>query len=344
MRHILLSLVIGSGFAATAHAIPMTSSYNVDFSSPTQSFWGPGQGAADFGINQMILGNTTFGMRFQAGASSGTVKSNYNGAISVGYDNLVEQGPVNLSLGFMGDSNGGHFDTNLGAFVKVTAYFPGLGGVTVTNPTYSLVTNRTYTPSPYNSVTDSDSFTPASTAIGPNIGVGSAQAGIDYDIVQNARHTVSALNGVVRATRLGGGETRMSSFSLDATDTISLNLDLPGVWDIQLMNLSLDNLFSTDFDLSFDPFMQYTLGVNCGDAGMDGDNGFGCISDGRLDTNLASVNLFSNTPFALAMQSSNTLSSFQINVATPVPEPHDYALFLAGLGLTGWVANRRRKV
>ena len=107
MRRVLLSLVIGSSFAATAHAIPMTTSYNVDFSSPTQSLWGPGQSSANFGINQMILGNTTFGMRFQAGASSGTVKSNYNGAISVGYDNQVEQGPVNLSLGFLGDSNGG---------------------------------------------------------------------------------------------------------------------------------------------------------------------------------------------------------------------------------------------
>ena len=229
----------------------------------------------------------------------------------------------------------------MGAFVKVTAYFPVIGGVTVTNPSYSLATSRTYTPSPYDSVTDSDSFAPASTAIGPDIGVGSAQAGIDYDIVQNARHTVSALNGLVRATHQGDGQIRTSLFSLNATDTISLNLDLPGTWDVQLTSLSLDNLFSTDFNLAFDPFMQYTLGINCGDAGTDSDNGFGCVSDGRLDTTLASVRLFSNTPFALAMQSSNTLSSFQINVAAPVPEPHDYAMFLVGLGLIGWMARRR---
>ena len=31
-------------------------------------------------------------------------------------------------------------------------------------------------------------------------------------------------------------------------------------------------------------------------------------------------------------------------VATPIPEPETYALMVAGLGLVGWVASRRRKV
>ncbi|MCP5229592.1 hypothetical protein, partial [Accumulibacter sp.] len=128
----------------------------MDFSSPSQSFWGPGKSAASFGIDQFLLGNSTFGLRFETGASTGTVKSNYNSRITVAYDNEAQAGPVSLLLGFQGDSNGGHFDTSFGAFVDVTAYFPVIGGVTVTNPNYSLQTSRTYTPSPPDSVSDSD--------------------------------------------------------------------------------------------------------------------------------------------------------------------------------------------
>jgi hypothetical protein len=40
------------------------------------------------------------------------------------------------------------------------------------------------------------------------------------------------------------------------------------------------------------------------------------------------------------MNSSSTLSTFQIAV---VPEPESYALFLAGIGLTGWITRRKRQ-
>ncbi|MDH3210259.1 MAG: PEP-CTERM sorting domain-containing protein [Burkholderiaceae bacterium] len=340
MRLSLLSIAIGALASVPAYAVPTTVNYNVDFSSPTQSFWGPGKSASNFGINKLLLGNTTFGLRFQTGASTGTVKSNYNSKILVDYDDVAQAGPVNLALGFQGDSNGGHFDTILGAFVKVTAYFPVLGAFTVTNPNYSLQTSRTYTPSPPDSVSDSDSFTPASTAIGPSVPlVGSAQAGIDYDIVQNSTHTVSGLNGIARATHQGNGQVRSAPFSLGATDSVLLDLDSPGLWDVELTSLSLNNLFSTDFDLAAVPFAQYTLGGGCGDPGTDSDNGFFCGGDGRLDTTLASLDLFSNTPFALAMQSSNALSSFQITV---VPEPAIFNLMGLGLLGVGVVAWRRK--
>jgi hypothetical protein len=338
MRHILMAIAVSAGCVTGAQAVPVSSTYNLDFNGLTQNFWGPGQSSAAFGFDQFILGNSSFGIRFQTGASTGTVKANYNGALTVGYDNQIQVGPIGITLGFQGDPNGGHFDTSLGAFAKATAYFPVIGGVTLTNPNYSLATGRTYTPSPPDSLSDSDSFAPAAAVIGPDIGVGSAQAGIDFSIVQNATHTLGAVNGLVRATRQGGGEIRTAAFSLDATDSILLDLDLAGIWDVQVLNLSLGNTFSTDFDLSFDPFIQYTLGIDCGDPGTDSDNSFLCGGDGRLDTRLATVDLFSNTPFALAMNTSTTLSTFQIAV---VPEPRAYALFLAGLGLTGWMARRR---
>jgi hypothetical protein len=338
MRHLLTALAL-AGCAGSAQAIPVTSTFNLDFSAPTQNFWGPGQSAASFDFDKFILGNSSFGIRFETGASTGTVSATYNGALSVSYDDLVQAGTVGIDLGFVGDASGGSFSTSLGAFAKATAYFPVIGDVTITNPNYSLATSSTYTPSPLDSPSDSDSFAPAAATIGPNIGVGSAQAGIDFSIVQNSTHSIDAVNGLVFATHQDSGEIRSATFSLSAVDSILLDLDLIGIWDVQILDLSLDNTFFTDFDLSFDPFIQYTLGAGCGDAGTNSDNGFFCIDDGRLDTTLATVDLFSNTPFALAMNTSTTLSTFQIAV---VPEPETYALFLAGLGLTGWMARRRR--
>ncbi len=339
MKPVLVPLMFATlsavGVVPLAVATPMSAIYNVDFSSPIQSFWGPGQSSASFGYDHFVLGDSSFGMRFQTGASTGTVQSSYNGSISVGYDNQVLAGLVDLNLGFLGDSNGAQFNTLLGAFAKVTAYFPVIGAVVVTNPNYSLNTGDVYTPSPPDIATGSDSFTPASTAIGPDIGVGSAQAGIDYDIVQHSTQTIDALNGIVVATHEGDGVARFAPFSLAALDTVPLQLDLPGVWDVQLTSLSLDNRFSTTFSLALVPFVEYSLGV-CPF----------CTGD-RLDTTIASFPFYSNQQFALDMSSSNSLASFRIDViAAPAPAPEPAMRDLMGVGLlamsVGLIRRKRR--
>lgn len=346
-RTVLSSMIVVSsclGLIGAAHATPMTATYALDFSSPVESFWGPGQSAASFGYNHLILGNTGFGMRFQTGASTGTVASSYNGKVSVGYDSQAQQGPVNLTLGYQGDPSGGNFDTLLGAFVKVTAYFPVIGGQTVTNPNYSLQTGSTFTPSPPDGPAGSDSFTPASSTIGPDIGVGSAQAGIDYDIVQDSTFTINEVKGTILATHEGDLVTRSAPFSLGATTNVSLNLDLSGIWDVHLMDVGLDNLFSTTFSLAFVPFVQYTLGLGCGDPGTNSDNGIFCTGDGRLDTTVASFPFYSNNPFALNTNVLNDFANFQIDVAAgpapTVPEPATLALL--GIGLASLCFSRRR--
>lgn len=342
--------LVAIGLVPRASAMPVTIDYDADFTSPTENFWGPGNSAASFGYNQQLFGNTTFGMRFATGASSGTVSSYYRGNVSVGYDDVATSGPANIQIGYQGDPAGGHFETSLGAFARATVYMPSpIPDGNIVDLNYSLNTARTYTPSPADNVSDSDSFTPASTAFGPDVPVvGAAQAGIDYDIVQNATHSIFGLNGTVRATNQRTGALTSSFFSLGSVDTVSLNLTDWGTWSIELTNLSLDNLFTTDFDLDLTAFTEYRLGFNCGDLGSNDDNGIGCVSDGRLDTTLASIDLFTNNPFALALTSSDVFSSFTIDVAQPtaptaVPEPSTLSLFgvgLIGFGFTAW---RNRK-
>ena len=332
--------------AVPASAVPVFQDYNLDFSSPTQSFWGPGKSAASFNYNKVILGNTNFGVRFQTGASTGTVSSNYNGAVSVSYENdIAAPGLVPLTVGYVGDTNGGSFATAFGAFAKAMAYFPLIGGVTITNPNYFLNTGQLITPSPADILAGTDSFTPASTAIGPGYPGGTAQAGIDYDIVQNSTLKINALNGIAMATNQTSGDTRTAAFSLGSTDDILLNLNEPGIWDVHLANLGLSNLFSTSFNLAFVPFVQYILGFNCGDPASNSDNGFGCVADARLDKTIASFKFFSNTPFALDLTSDDTIPDFQITVQAPtspasVPEPNSLAVLAAGIAAFSLVRRR----
>jgi hypothetical protein len=343
-------------YAATAAALLWANSpvfatsvnYAVDFYAPTQSFWGPGQNSGSFDYNRIVLGDSSFGVRFHTGASTGTVSANYNGSVSVSYNSVASEGSVPLTIGYSGASNGGSFQTALGAFIDVTAYFPvpfvGTVPVTITNPSYALNTSATFTPSPPDTPHGTDSFTPASTAIGPNIGVLTGQAGINYNIVQNSTLDISALTGIATATNETSGHVRTAAFSLGSLDTINLNLNEPGVWDVALGNLGLSSLFSTNFSLALEPYVEYSVGVNCGDLSDPNDNGLGCVANPVLSTTIASFQFYDNNPFALAFGTNYTPSTFQIDVAAAAtPLPATLPLFATGLGALGLYGWRRKR-
>jgi PEP-CTERM motif len=335
-----------------ALATPVTSSYGLGFSSPTQAIWGPGQSAADFSYSHQILGNTTFGMHFATGASSGTVSANYNGSVSVGYDNTATAGNVPLSLSYTGAASGGSFNTALGAYVTLTAYLPLVGGFNVYAPGYTLTPGATFTPAPPDSHSGHDATTLAATGVGPNVFIGSAQIGLNYNVGETAALAVSALNGTATAKNETTGDTRSAPFSLGGTTNIDLNLDEAGIWDVSLSSFSLSNLFSTTFLLELEPFIEYTIG-GCNDPSTTADDIYfagidTCAGQGELSKTIASFPFYSNNPFGLAFAPTNTLPSFQIDVAAApigVPEPSSLPLTLSGLAgifALGWVKRARR--
>lgn len=343
---------------AESRAALITVDNVLNFSSPTESIFG-GAGSVAFGIDE-LLGSTNFGISVNGGASSGTVKANVNGSLSATFENVVpinQANAVSVDLDYNGST--GLVDTFLGASMLVQAHvldntpvFDLFFPVDLFNQNYSLDIDKTFAPNIGATVTGTDAFTPASVSVGPSFPlVGSAQAGVDFDIEQTASFRVDALTGVLSA-RHEGGTTQVRTINLGASDqqTILLDLSLEGIWEIQLTSLMLDNTFSTDFDLNINPFVAFILGFNCGDPGTDSDNNevfpfFGCILDDKASFPLADFDLFSTPDLGLGFNTINSLQTFSIRIdpLTPsaVPEPTTLALF--ALGLAGFsFAGRRR--
>ncbi|MBL8470371.1 MAG: hypothetical protein KF778_12805 [Rhodocyclaceae bacterium] len=365
---LLAGALLCMGALEQAGATVTTQSLDANFVSAPASFFGPDKGGTYFSFRN-LLGDTNFGLQFNLEASSGTVQSSYRGRVAVSYDNeiILGSGPANLSLSYQGKPGGANFYTVLGADAFVTAFLPIAGALPISTPTVGLIGFKQYTPSPPNATTTTAQTPHVTVAVGPNIGVGGAQAGIDFNLSQFSKHVVSGMSGTILATHVGDGQTRTGSFSLAGPVTVPLDLDLTGTWDIQLTNISLANLFNTQISLNFSAFAYYYLGINCGDPGSDLDNGFGCIDDAEISTSRTGFTLFNSRRFALDMLLQTALPSFQVNVVAPdeppvgppvgppvappidpppvdtqVPVLPPYMLLGAGLAAMGIIARRRR--
>lgn len=246
-----------------------------------------------------------------------------------------------LDVSFLGDSNGGKLDSLLGADINVDGYVLGVK-FDIYDRDYSLDVDKIFTPMIDMTVTGNDSFTGASGSVGPNIVVASATAGVDVDVSQDVNFTGTEITGMLMAKHRDSGLMTMTSLLLDtaANETLTLDLVKGGYWDLKYVSLDLNSEFFTEFFLDLVPFVQYTVGLGCGDPGDDSDNGVLCGGDGRADWKLLSIPLFESATFALAFDDIAATSEFSVHI---VPEPGSLVLFGVGLAGLGLMRRRRRQ-
>jgi len=328
--------VVAVAFAGDAHAALITTSQALDFEAGKQSLWGPGGVAASFHAEGGV-GNATLGFNYAAKASTGTVENaSFDGLLKYAYEDSPLLGDASVvRFNFTGASGGGLIDTLFGA--SLTTEYRILGGEgCIYCLGASLDINKSFTPALDTSFSASDIATPATAAVGPNIGVAEGTAGVDIDVKQTSTLRGNGISGTVTAVNRETGAARSST--LDILDgglfDVDLGLDLAGLWDVTLTSLTLDNSFFSAFAVSFVPFVQYTIGVGCGDAGTNSDNGLLCGGDGRAAWNLPNISLGTTQTFALTFNQLN-LRAFTIDVLdrapTAVPEPSPLALLAGGL-------------
>lgn len=328
--------------SASAHAVPVSGSVNVDFDTGTESLFGPGGSAVGFETSGSV-GDSNLGFTYDISASSGSVDSaRFDGRINYAYENDVYVDDNDrVSFSFFGDTNGGNFETTFGASIETKYRILGF-----TDCIYcagaTLDTNDNFRPRLDTTFSDSDRETVSGVEVGPNIGVASATAGVDLDVTQRSNFNASGISGTLRATNRDTGTSQDMGFDIlnNGVASLDLGLDEAGLWDISLRNLTLDHEFWSSFTATLTPFVQYTIGAFCGDPGDDSDNSVLCGGDGRADWDLANLSLGSTDRFALGFNRLN-LNPFSINVLPPAAVPAPATLGL--LGLAGLVLLRRRQ-
>lgn len=324
----------------------------LNFASGTQSIWGSG-GSASFGGSGYLIGSNRLGVSYDAGASTGTVRSSVSGQLKANFADEIRLGSAtSIGFDFFGNPLGGRLVGSLGAGIEVKAHLnTTLVGVPVGwNPTlmdlgYRLDIDETFTGAVPKTVRGSDAFTPASVGIGlPTFGIGlGGGAGVDLDIQQTAELILNSLTGRIDARHRDTGTvvSRLLSITSPAEQFLDFDLGLTGEWDFSYGGLTLGNQYSTQFALNALPYIEYGVGVYCGDLGDDDDNIL--CTDEKLRRRVAGIDLFSSADITIDYGALDFARAFTINVLdlpTGVPEPGTLWMALAG---TGWLVVRRRR-
>ena len=329
--------VLAGAIAAPVQAAIVSYSQDLLFSAPSQSFWGPGGSAASFSSSR-LLGSDWLGVSYSVAASTGTVSGAYAGAISGRYTDAVPMEGVWAGIFSFDGQAGRQLQSIIGAKIDVTAHALK-GDVCILCQNYALEATLATGPALDDATHASDTFTAASPGVGADIWIGSVKAGVDLDIEQNLSFTPLAVSSVLQATdRFGRVVSENVYFDINGAP-IRVNMTLParGEWTFDFTDIKLVNLFDNDFLLNINPFVQYTIGVRCGDPGTNTDNGWSCWADDKAVFTVADVSLYNGSPFALSFSSPDA-TAFMVRQA---PEPGVLALLMGALGIGAALRKRR---
>lgn len=349
LKHTNTALALRAGLAATlatacmgfstlagAAAITMP----LDFTAQTQSLWGPNGGSADFGASGGgdLVANIGYGYDF--GASSGTVSAAYSGGLSVNYaDSLLAPGNTTFALSFNSNTNGARIVSDLGAHANAS-----VAGIDIIDEDYGLNVNQGFTAQLGESGTGHDTVTLGNSGVDVVV----ASAGVNYNIEQTDTLSFHSIAGTLVASLEGTATTVTKDFVLfDSGISFDLGLSDAGNWNVSVQNLTLNNTFSTRFAAQLQPFVTYVSGVKfC--SGLWGIP-YPCgTKTSDYSITLASLDIYSGTPFALDFGTTSLSNAFSIavdEVVTPgntVPAPATLALL--GIALPGLLLSRRRRV
>jgi len=323
--------------AGPAHA---DSVHAVSFTAASQSFWGPGKSAASLdkgGETYISLLGGKVGTGFNVDASTGTVSGSYGGDLSFEAPDVVGFGSGAFAIPVLFSGGSGSLATRFGASLDVYAFARNLDfGVFGT-----LTTQVSVPPFPFgNNLNTSKSFSrnlgSAQTWSGAtNLDISAiefppdpftlVEAGPTFKVTQGSSFNATGIQGTLVYTNRATGTTHSTAFAAGAAPIV--DLDEAGWWDFSVVDLVLDNRFSTGFDGAIGGYVDV----------------FGFS---RQELTTKNFNLFDTASFGLAFDRpdiGNAFSIFADTAAAGTPTPEPGTLALCGIGLAVLVIRRRRR-
>ncbi|WP_019614892.1 hypothetical protein [Psychromonas ossibalaenae] len=331
-KKILCSLIFI--FCPALAAVPITLNQQLNFHAPEQSMWTQGGPIGSIEESDRIGGAA--GFEYTLRASSGTVSADFDGLLSIAYDNqLTGSTHTSVNLNFQGSPAAGSLSTFAGLNIDFDWFvdthllgIPVTGSGNVFSANYSLDIDEVFTPQlpqeftfqlppPWGSIDltipkveqGSDSFG----LLNPGVNLGLVDVGIDLAIEQTASFWANGLNGSILGRHRDTGYSRFMNFNLGTNEGINLGFDLPldGYWDFYLADIMLENTFVNDIALTLDASLKVDIGV----------------AQKTWYWDLLDQDIF-NTDFALLFNSEHSSDKFSIFVT---PAPNALSMTLAAL-------------
>jgi hypothetical protein len=342
MSNLNLSKTVSMALVAAAACLSLqvqatTVSTSLNFITSGQSMWGPDAGPSEFNYSGSAsidwpfdVPPSTFG--YSVSASSGTVFGNVNGSVVTNYTPVLSApGVANISLQYLGHTNGGMLSTVIGAAASLTVFGQTFG------PSFGLVTSSSFTPFLAPGGVPEAMGLAAYDIADPSIDLVVASGGMDMGVVQITQFAPTGVDGTLFYQREGSSLVQSQAFNLTTGSTLPVKLDRAGTYDFWFgNNWDLQNWFTSSAVLGLTAHASTFVG--CGSSGLESCD---------WSTTLANPTLYSSGPFALDFDAFTQPTKFQIEVqAVPVPDGLGLGTlgggFLLLVVLDGWRRQRAR--